>query len=215
MVVDCTYGNRRDGVTTGVARFVKANGVEGVHVGIQCQAILEAGKHRARIGDDAKGTGRVGSLRGPPIGDFTLQGRVVFKHECIGGLCPERFGLQDPVIEILAEYCHALAVAVSHRPVHFFHPDACGRCQHTTSRGTRTDHSAEHALHVGCFEVGDGCCAIVGKGEPIAFGSKAAVCCAYWLGSSDRTPAGHHTSGEEEACQQYCYSVVHSLHGCS
>ena len=212
MVVDGADCDGRDGVTTGVARLVQAYGVQSVDIRVLAEAFLEAGKYRARVGDDAKGTGGVGCLRGPPIGDFALEGRVVFEHERVGCGRPEGCGLENPVIKVLAQYGHAFAVAVGHRTVHLFHPDACGGCQHTFNVGVGADDATEHALHVGRFEVGDGCCTVIGKGEPIAFGTKAAVCGTHRLDGPNWHPAGHRTSDEEQTCKQQGDSVVHGLH---
>ena len=79
---------------------------------------------------------------------------------------------EDAIIKILTEYRHAFAMAGTHGPVDFFHPDLGGRDERAIGLDAGTYHIAKHALHVGIGEVGDVGFAIILKRKTVFFGVK-------------------------------------------
>ena len=74
---------------------------------------------------------REGGLRGPPIGDFTLERRIIGQLQRGHTIAAKHFWVNYAIIKILTQHRHAFAMAGLHGTVDFFHPDPRCRNQRT------------------------------------------------------------------------------------
>ena len=210
--VDGPQPNRRHGMAATAVRLIHPHGIQHLYRSIRPQTFPEHRNRRIGIQHMMMRPGRIGGLRRPPIGYLALQRHIACQHQLRSSLVPKRVRLQHPMIKVLTQHRHPFAVPRCHRAVERFHPDA-RRCNQRTRGCDAGAHLvAEHALQIGCGQIGDIARTIVFEPKSITLRRKPTRLHRgqrHILHGRLRTTPGQHEADEYRAPHPICLGHPH------
>ena len=210
--IDGPQPNRRHGMPAAPVRLVHPHRIQHLHRCIGAQPCAEHGNRRIGIQHMMMCPGRIGGLRRPPIGYLALQRHIACQHQLRSSLVPKRVRLQHPMIKVLTQHRHPFAVPRCHRAVERFHPDARRRNQRTRGCDVGAHLVAEHALQIGCGQIGDIARTVVFEPKSVPLRRKPTRLHhrqRHILYGRLRTTPGQHEADEHRAPHPVCFGHSH------